>query len=438
MSKANKIIATLNHKLIKLDNEKLDRDLITKESYFSRKPKKISFIDDMKLILAMGSGSIKKEMYKYFNYDIETISSSGFVQSRAKIKDKTFKDLMDLLNKAYPCDKTYKGYRLLACDGSEISICYDANDYYYKSETGSKGKGVSKCVVTCLYDILNSRYLDAFIQSIRSIDEREAFLEMEKRCSVNKAIFIADRGYESFNLFEHLKFDNKLFLFRIRDLDSGINIIKGFNGIPKTKEFDVDVSCTFSKKQHAKYKKDKKYRFISSTQRFDFLSDSVQYYDASYRIVRIRSNSKQSMYESFATNLPRDKFSTEDIKELYRLRWCIETSFRHLKYSVGLNALHSKRRDFIKQEILARLVMYNISTIIINEIKIKKQNKKYDYKVNVTLAIFLIKEFCINKQNKHPPDLIKMIKVNILPVRNNRNFKRVVVPQGWAPFNYRF
>ncbi|MFR7830752.1 MAG: transposase [Blautia wexlerae] len=32
-------------------------------------------------------------------------------------------------------------------------------------------------------------------------------------------------------------------------------------------------------------------------------------------------------------------------QELYHLRWGIETSFRKLKYSLGLSQLHSKRRD---------------------------------------------------------------------------------------------
>lgn len=125
---SNKIITTLNHKIQKLDNEKLERDLLMRKEDFSRKAKKISFIDDIKLILAMGAQSIRKELYKYFNYDLNTITSSGFVQSIAKIKAKTFKELLDLINNAYPCKKTYKGYRLIACDGSDISIFPNPND----------------------------------------------------------------------------------------------------------------------------------------------------------------------------------------------------------------------------------------------------------------------------------------------------------------------
>ena len=54
-----------------------------------------------------------------------------------------------------------------------------------------------------------------------------------------------------------------------------------------------------------------------------------------------------------------NEFSTEEIKELYALRWGIETSFRELKYAVGLTSFHSKKHEYIIQEIWARLLLYN-------------------------------------------------------------------------------
>ena len=35
------------------------------------------------------------------------------------------------------------------------------------------------------------------------------------------------------------------------------------------------------------------------------------------------------------------------------MRWGIETVFRELKYTIGLNAFHAKKRELIKQEILS-------------------------------------------------------------------------------------
>ena len=48
------------------------------------------------------------------------------------------------------------------------------------------------------------------------------------------------------------------------------------------------------------------------------------------------------------------------IKEVYNLRWGIETSFRKLKYTIGLSFYHSYKPDFIKQEIWTLLPCYHV------------------------------------------------------------------------------
>lgn len=55
----------------------------------------------------------------------------------------------------------------------------------------------------------------------------------------------------------------------------------------------------------------------------------------SLRVVRIKIGEER--YESLVTNLPSNEFSTADLKQLYHLRWGIETAFRELKYSLGMN-----------------------------------------------------------------------------------------------------
>ena len=55
------------------------------------------------------------------------------------------------------------------------------------------------------------------------------------------------------------------------------------------------------------------------------------------------------------TNLDSETFLIGTIKELYRLRWGIETSFRELKYTIGLSCLHGKKTDFLLQEVLKML-----------------------------------------------------------------------------------
>lgn len=54
------------------------------------------------------------------------------------------------------------------------------------------------------------------------------------------------------------------------------------------------------------------------------------------------------------TNLDSGEFPPEESKKLYGMRWGIETSFRDLKYTVGLLHFHSKKVEYILQEIFGR------------------------------------------------------------------------------------
>ena len=47
--------------------------------------------------------------------------------------------------------------------------------------------------------------------------------------------------------------------------------------------------------------------------------------------------------EVIMTNLSQEEFSASEIKKIYGMRWGIETSFRDLKYTIGLNYYHSKK-----------------------------------------------------------------------------------------------
>ena len=49
------------------------------------------------------------------------------------------------------------------------------------------------------------------------------------------------------------------------------------------------------------------------------------------------------------TNLDAAQFPLSALRELYARRWGIETSFRELKYTVGLIHLHSRKSDLVLQ-----------------------------------------------------------------------------------------
>ena len=351
------------------------------------------------------------------------------------------KELMDVMNKAYPCDKKYRGYRLLSVDGCDLTIPTDRNDKetyeQYINECGFNNYHLN-----CLFDLMNHRYIDNITQTLKKKNEIEAMWTMAERYNGEKAIFIADRNYATFNNMEHIKKTGHKFLIRAKDIHSGTSLLKSFRSLPKQGEFDEDVHITFTKRQTNEIKAHPEtYKIIVSNQRFDFLDSENHFYDADYRVVRIKIDGSDEEYESLITNLDRKLFPASKIKELYRMRWDIEVSYRHLKYSVELNALHSKRRDFIRQEIWARLVMFNISMIIIDYVtdhKLSKKARRLEYKVNITMAVFFTKHFMIIRKGGDPPDLESLIAKEILPVRDDRHYTRNVRSQGFVSFGYRF
>ena len=64
----------------------------------------------------------------------------------------------------------------------------------------------------------------------------------------------------------------------------------------------------------------------------------------------------------------------------------IETTFGELKYAIGLNTFHARKRELIKQEIYARLILHNFCERIIKKIEIQKRKKillsSQFYKIN--------------------------------------------------------
>ena len=72
---------------------------------------------------------------------------------------------------------------------------------------------------------------------------------------------------------------------------------------------------------------------MPQNQQFDYFGDT-SFYDFECRVVRFKIT--EDTYECIVTNSAKDEFGMQDIKELYHLRWGIETSYRELKYDLNL------------------------------------------------------------------------------------------------------
>ena len=360
----------------------------------------LTFETVIKHIICMEAGSLKDELFKLNDFSCSTPTASAFVQARSKIKHDAFVSIFNLFNQKSKIIKTYKGYRLLAIDGSSLPIDNSFTDEDTKLINSKyPEKSYSAFHINASYDLLECTYDDLIIQGEAKMDEKKAFRHLVDRYKGNKTIFIADRAYESFNNFEHVNHSGNKYLIRIRDINSKCTIADSFGPLPDG-VFDIDVSRLLTRKQTNYIKSHSEiYKIMPQNQKFDYFDEDKNVpYEFHTRIVRFKIT--DDTYECIMTNLSRDEFSLEEIKELYHKRWGIETSFRELKYAIGLSALHSKKRELIKQEIFARLILYNFSQRVIQKIQLKKQKRKYIYQVNFTRAFHIIREFLRKKSGK--------------------------------------
>lgn len=438
--KESKRIRTALNKSIKTVCQSKNQYCLNPEKDFSRR-KKLPMDKVIKTVLGFSSKSLTNELIDVFSGDTSIASASAFVQQRSKILPSAFEEIFKQFINAMNPVKLYEGYRLLAVDGSDIHTPTNPNDYdsFFKVNNCSP---YNLYHLNAIYDLCSHTYLDAEIQKSRKWNEHRALCDMVDRYdSPIPSVFIADRGYESYNNMAHIQQIGQFFLFRIKDFN-GHGIMQGFD-LPDDNEFDLPVSLTLTNKQSKLTKslcKDRNhFRFVPSTSTFDFLpvkskyAEPPSFFNLVFRIVRIEVI--PGKYEVLITNLPIDSFPSEKIKFLYSLRWGIEISFRSLKYTVGLLYFHSKKPEFIIQEIFAKLTMYNFSELIAASISIRNATRKLIYRINFSAAANVCRKFFLGFCS---PDFVEaVIQKNILPIRSLKSKPRLLRSKPAISFLYR-
>lgn len=409
--------------------------VVDSERDFTRRRKHL-FGNTMLNVILLEAGSLKDELLTLFGHTLNAPTVSSFVQARDKIRPDAFYTLFKRFNSKTHATILHKGFRLLAIDGSVLPISNAIQD---KETTVMKQNQTdvpfSAYHINTSYDLLEHTYDDVLIQGQAQMNENGAFNHIVDRYHGPKAIFIGDRGFESFNSFVKVDKSKNKFLIRVKDIHSKTSILRSL-GPFEDKEFDVSVKRILTYRQTKEIKEHPEiYKFVPKNQRFEYFDDNP-YYQFDCRVVRFKIS--EDTYESIMTNLDEDEFSLEEIKELYHMRWGIETAYREIKYALDLNTLHSKKRNLIQQEIYAKLLLYNFCRRITREVNIKEKKRKFEYQLNFVRAYHIIRHFLKEKSRKIPPHIESMIAKEILPIRRNRQNQRKVKPKSPVSFNYRY
>ena len=414
---------------------------------------KLSFRDTMRLILSMGKETLSDELVRYFDMDVDCIPSpSAFVQRRRQILPSAFQYLFNEFSTSFPqTTHRFKDHCILACDGTHV--VYTTNSEIiedYNKPRMEDHKGYNHMHLNALVDVISKAFLDVVIQPGQHPDERSALHDMlDHFCPEDPGRYIitADRGYESYDLIFHCELKNLHYVFRMKAPSSSRSILSTFIGeLPDDQdEFDVTVKRFFTDKKNKVMKEQPEvYQYMNPNKNAPHLKTliaSTHLVYVSFRVVKLKM--PDGSFEYIITNLPQS-FDLEDIRECYHWRWGCEICFRYLKHAAGLLYFHSKKPEFLKQEIYATLVMYNFGVFLANEAADEYRKKpgnpgnKYEYTIDFSTAIRCARKYFLRKPYEKTIDIIRLLCKFVHAIKERfRQFKRPLRGIGAIHFNYR-
>ena len=380
--------------------------------------------------LNIATKSISIELTRFFsrikyNREERSYSKQSYSEARMKMKHGAYIELNEELVRGYYCDgdyKQYKGYRLLAIDGSRIQLPDKESviEEFGLAENG--GKTIPMAMSSIAYDVLNkiavNTYLDRYETDERSLADKHLSKIKELTPAV-RDIILMDRGYPSLYLFTRMLDLGYDFVVRSNDM-SFIREIKEF---AQSKETDKIIEVDLTSRQ-------RKYLSIGKVpNRPDKLI---------LRVVKIKLTTGVTEY-LISSLTDKTIFTKDDLKELYHLRWAEETYFNFQKNVLEIENFSGRTPETIRQDYYARILTSNIGSLMIEDaqekideqVRVNEQLKYPDYKVNRSVAMGLIKDEVI-EMLLSPEDqwkirynkLVSTIKRFTIPIINSRHFER--------------
>ena len=381
--------------------------------------------------------STKMEILNFNNINyVENVSAPALFKQREKLNPEAFTYLIQESLKNFYTNykkevKTYKGYILEAVDGSDFEVpnTPKAREKY----NGKQKQQCARVTVSTCYDILNKYTLDTIVEKYdysetEMLKQHMETIEKEKIIDKYKPIVIADRNYRNLSFFYHAIEKNQKFLIRI-----GTKVYK--EETSKMKTADENIEIKYSRDRISYYKN-------SDPNLYEYLKKGN-----TIKIRCIMIVLETGEIEYLLTNLEEDIFSTNDINELYNLRWQTELNYRHLKNDIKIECITSSKEILIKQDVYSQVLVSNILQAYINDGDELVSNLEYKnkMKVNNNMAVGIFKnsfiyiflEENIDKRSELMEKLQEARNKFIVPVKPGRKNTRNNNPKNRYHINQR-
>ena len=215
------------------------------ERDFTRK-RKLPAERMLSILLGMGKEALPDELMTHFDYAPDAASAPAFVQQRAKLRPEALEALFRRFAAAFPSDRLYRGYRLLATDGCDVRIPLNPEDTetFFPGSNGQKPFNITK--ISALFDIMSRIYEDALVEGKAVANENKMLVKMIQRSNIqNPVILLGDRNFECWDNMAQLQRKGWNYVIRVKEqkgIASGLNF-------PNTEEFDMWVNLSLTRKQ---------------------------------------------------------------------------------------------------------------------------------------------------------------------------------------------
>lgn len=374
-------------------NKKREESFINKhkigKNSFTRN-RKLGFDKMMTMMIKKSNKSIQNNLNDTqldLGEDV-TISNSAYTQARAKLNYTAFEEFAQMASDIFYKDgeyKTYKGLRILAIDGSVVTLPYtddvkkEFNPMRVKCQIKEFQKDVAQARISCMFDVINNIAIDSSITNKNKSEDNELIAYDERALALRHLDYcgkddltIMDRGYPSFELFASVHNQTNI-LCRLRNnIFSKASFL--FNAYSEKKDVILEINPP---------------KYLRNTLKNNNLPTKLK-----IRFVQVVLDN--GVVEVLATNvLSNEILKTSDFKELYALRWGIETYFDLIKNRLGLENFTGQSALAVKQDFFATIFLTNYESAmtydINEELKEKTQENKYIQKVNKAVSFNIIK-----------------------------------------------
>lgn len=371
------------------------------------------------MLLAQGKRSLQlalNEIIPKLGTARRSVSKVAYSKARLKLKHTAFIELNQraVVDVMYGDGdyETWHGHRILAVDGSKLILPTNEQTIAEFGTTpfdnkGSHPNGAGEhagALVSILYDVLNRVVLDARLAPIRSYEGDLAASHLAHTTAIDLTIY--DRGYASFRMMALSDQANSQFLMRVpkHRFKVATDMLAGRGADDVTINLEVPPSARKA------------------------IEDAGLPTVLRVRFVRVVLD--DGTIEVLATSLlDQTAYPLSDFKQLYYMRWGIETFYGILKTRLGLENFSGVSPEAIRQDFFATIFLTGSETLLTMDAEdhLSKQVAGHPKKVNKAVSFNQIKyrafELYYSKlpQDKILQELTELFTTSPTLVRAGRN-----------------